>query len=279
VQSANQKMEIKARKVAIIAGDGDIPIQLIDECIKQKREYLILVIIGHGSELMKKYNSDFDFSLSKIGKAIKFARSKDVTDVIMVGSIRRPSLINMIPDLWTAKFLTKLKSKMQGDNSILSLLAKELELEGFNILAPEDILPKLLCPKGSISKLKPNSQQKKDILKGFEIAKQLGKFDIGQSLVIQNGLVLAVEGAEGTDKMILRSKALKKEDKGAIFVKVIKPNQDERVDRPVIGIDTIKSIDKAGIDGIAVEGNAVFILNNEEVIKYANNKKLFIVGV
>jgi len=272
-------MEIKVRKVAIIAGDGDIPIQLIDECIKQRREYLIIVIKGHGNELLKKYNSDFDLSLSKIGKAIKFARSKDVNDVIMVGSIRRPSLINMIPDLWTAKFLTKLRSKMQGDNSILSLLAKELELEGFNILAPENILPKLLCPIGNISKLKPNAKQKKDILRGFEIAKQLGKFDIGQSLVIQNGLVLAVEGAEGTDKMILRSKALKKENNGAIFVKVIKPNQDERVDRPVIGIDTIKSIAKAGIDGIAIEGNSVFILNSNEVVKYADNKRLFIVGV
>ena len=279
MQFANQKMEIKIRKLAIIAGDGDIPIKLVSECIKQKMNYVLILIEGHGKDLKKIYKPDFIVSLSKIGRAIKFSKSLKVSDIIMVGGVKRPSFKEMIPDLWTAKFLAKMGSKISGDNSILSNLAKELEHEGFNILSAEDILPNLICPKGVIGKFKPDTINKKDIKIGFKIAKNIGKNDIGQSLVIQNGLVLAVEAAEGTDSMILRSKSLKIENEGGVFIKVLKPNQDNRLDRPVVGINTLKAIHNSGLGGLALEANAIFILNYNSVVEYADNNNLFIVGV
>ena len=118
-----------------------------------------------------------------------------------------------------------------------------------------------------------------DIVKGCKIAKIIGSNDIGQSIVIENGHVLAVEAAEGTDSMIKRSKVLKKEEKGGVLVKVIKPQQDRRIDRPVIGIDTIKAVWEAGLDGLAIENKEILILNINEVIKYANEKGLFIEGI
>ena len=279
MQFASQRMEIKIRKLGIIAGDGDLPIQIINECKKQKEDFVVILINGHGTEISKSYNPDYIMNLSKIGKAIKFAKTNNITDLVMAGRIKRPSLKDMLPDIWTARFLAKYAGRIKGDNNVLTNLAKELEKEGFNILAPEKFILKALCPKGMLGNHRPTIENKKDIELGFKIAKNIGKDDIGQSLIIQNGLVLTVEAAEGTDAMIARSKILKIGDSGAIFIKVIKPGQDERLDRPVIGINTIKSIHEAGLDGMALEANSVFILNLDEVINYANSNNLFIIGI
>ena len=279
VQSANLKMETKIPKLAIIAGNGSIPFYLIEECKKIGRAYCLIIIEGHGKELSEKYDPDYIVSLSKMGRAVKYVKNIGIKHILMVGGVKRPSLKNIIPDLWTAKFLTTISSKVSGDNSVLSKLTKALEKEGFIIIAPEEILPKLICPKGSLGKVKPNKQNNEDILTGYKIAKTIGAHDIGQSIIIENGLVIAVEAAEGTDTMIKRSLNLKKEKKAGVLIKVIKPMQDRRIDRPVIGIDTIKAAKKAGLDGIALESNEILIINYSDVVLYADAEGLFVEGI
>ena len=279
MQSANLKMETKIPKLAIIAGNGSIPFYLIEECKKIGREYCLIIIEGHGKELSVKYNPDYIVSLAKMGRAVKYVKNIGIKHILMVGGVKRPSLKNIIPDLWTAKFLTTISSKVSGDNSVLSKLTKALEKEGFIIVAPEEILPNLICPKGTLGKVKPNQQNKEDISTGYRVAKIIGANDIGQSIIIENGLVIAVEAAEGTDRMIKRSLILKKEKKAGVLIKVIKPMQDRRIDRPVIGIDTIKAAKKAGLDGIALESNEILILNYSEVILYADKEGLFVEGI
>ncbi len=122
-QFASQKMETKVTKLAIIAGNGSIPFYLIEECENKGREYCLIIIDGHAKKLSENYKPDFVVSLSKMGKAIKFVKELKIKDIVMVGGVKRPSLINIIPDLWTAKFLTKLNSSITGDNSILSSLS------------------------------------------------------------------------------------------------------------------------------------------------------------
>ena len=279
VQSANLKMETKIPKLAIIAGNGSIPFYLIEECKKIGREYCLIIIEGHGKELSVKYNPDYIVSLAKMGRAVKYVKNIGIKHILMVGGVKRPSLKNIIPDLWTAKFLTTISSKVSGDNSVLSKLTKALEREGFIIVAPEEVLPNLICPKGTLGKVKPNQQNNEDISTGYRIAKIIGANDIGQSIIIENGLVIAVEAAEGTDRMIKRSLNLKKEKKAGVLIKVIKPMQDKRIDRPVIGIDTIKAVKKAGLDGIALESNEILILNYSDVILYADEEGLFVEGI
>lgn len=279
VQSANLKMETKIPKLAIIAGNGSIPFYLIEECNKIGREYCLIIIEGHGKELSEKYDPDYIVSLSKMGRAVKYVKNIGIKHILMVGGVKRPSLKNIIPDLWTAKFLTTISSKVSGDNSVLSKLTKALEREGFIIVAPEEVLPNLICPKGTLGKVKPNQQNNEDISTGYRIAKIIGANDIGQSIIIENGLVIAVEAAEGTDRMIKRSLILKKEKQAGVLVKVIKPMQDSRIDRPVIGIDTIKAAKKAGLDGIALESNEILILNYSDVILYADKEGLFVEGI
>jgi len=272
-------METKIPKLAIIAGNGSIPFYLIEECKKIGREYCLIIIEGHGKELSVKYNPDYIVSLAKMGRAVKYVKNIGIKHILMVGGVKRPSLKNIIPDLWTAKFLTTISSKVRGDNSVLSKLTKALEKEGFIIVAPEEILPNLICPKGTLGKVKPNQQNNEDISTGYSVAKIIGANDIGQSIIIENGLVIAVEAAEGTDRMIKRSLILKKEKKAGVLIKVIKPMQDRRIDRPVIGIDTIKAAKKAGLDGIALESNEILILNYSEVILYADKEGLFVEGI
>ena len=279
MQSANLKMETKIPKLAIIAGNGSIPFYLIEECKKIGREYCLIIIEGHGKELSEKYDPDYIVSLSKMGRAVKYVKNIGIKHILMVGGVKRPSLKNIIPDLWTAKFLTTISSKVSGDNSVLSKLTKALEREGFIIVAPEEVLPNLICPKGTLGKVKPNQQNNEDISTGYRIAKIIGANDIGQSIIIENGLVIAVEAAEGTDRMIKRSLILKKEKKAGVLIKVIKPMQDKRIDRPVIGIDTIKAVKKAGLDGIALESNEILILNYSDVILYADEEGLFVEGI
>ncbi len=279
MQSANLKMETKIPKLAIIAGNGSIPFYLIEECNKIGREYCLIIIEGHGKELSEKYEPDYIVSLSKMGRAVKYVKNIGIKHILMVGGVKRPSLKNIIPDLWTAKFLTTISSKVSGDNSVLSKLTKALEREGFIIVAPEEVLPNLICPKGTLGKVKPNQQNNEDISTGYRIAKIIGANDIGQSIIIENGLVIAVEAAEGTDRMIKRSLNLKKEKKAGVLIKVIKPMQDKRIDRPVIGIDTIKAVKKAGLDGIALESNEILILNYSDVILYADEEGLFVEGI
>ena len=279
MQSANLKMETKIPKLAIIAGNGSIPFYLIEECNKIGREYCLIIIEGHGKELSEKYDPDYIVSLSKMGRAVKYVKNIGIKHILMVGGVKRPSLKNIIPDLWTAKFLTTISSKVSGDNSVLSKLTNALEKEGFIIVAPEEVLPNLICPKGTLGKVKPNQQNNEDILTGYRVAKIIGANDIGQAIIMENGLVIAVEAAEGTDRMIKRSLNLKKEKKAGVLIKVIKPMQDKRIDRPVIGIDTIKAVKKAGLDGIALESNEILILNYSDVILYADEEGLFVEGI
>jgi hypothetical protein len=173
------------------------------------KPYFLLIVNDHGEEVLKKYNSDFVLHLNKIGKAIKYLKKNNIIEIIMIGAVNRPALKNMFPDLWTAKFLASISNKMLGDDKVLSNLAIALEKEGFKIIAPENILPNILSKKGVMGKISPQESHLRDMKIGFEIAKNIGKYDIGQSLVIEDGLIIALEAIEGTAAMINRaSKAI-----------------------------------------------------------------------
>ena len=132
---------------------------------------------------------------------------------------------------------------------------------------------------GTLTKAEPDEQALKDIQRGLKVAKALGAQDVGQSVVVQQGLVLGVEALEGSDNLIKRTASLKQEGLGGIFVKIIKPNQETRVDRAVIGPLTVNYAAQAGLRGIAAEADHVILLNKDETIALADSKGLFIVGV
>ena len=279
MQSVNPRTVQKSSKIAIVAGNGDLPILVIEKCIQLGKPYFLIIIKDHGEDTMNKFKCDYTLKLNQIGKALKIIKNNKIDEIIMIGSIERPSLRDMMPDLWTAKFLAKIANKPQGDDNILKNLSKELEYEGFKIIAPESFIINSLSKKGLMGKIKSSKSHDADMAKGFKIAKKFGELDIGQSLVIENGLVLALEGAEGTDEMIKRSFKYKKSNKPSILIKIFKTSQEKRIDRPVIGVETVKLAFKYGFSGIALEANEVLIIDYEKTISIADKKNIFIKGI
>ena len=175
--------------------------------------------------------------------------------------------------------LAKIKNVSgKGDNALLSLLVNELENENFKVIGADELL-KSNVPIGLIAENEPSTNDSKDIKIGLGVVNAMGKLDVGQAAVVEEGLVLGVEAIEGTDALLRRCSGLKRETKGGVLVKLKKPNQEERIDLPTIGINTIKLASKIGLNGIAIHANHSIIIDRDKVIEEANRVGLFILGV
>jgi DUF1009 family protein len=161
----------------------------------------------------------------------------------------------------------------------LSAVVKELEQEGFRVLGADQLLDRALAPQGPLGRLRPDSQSQADIERGLRVARTLGALDVGQAAVVQQGLVLGVEAIEGTDELLRRCAALRREGPGGVLVKVGKPGQERRADRPTIGLRTVLLAAETGLRGIAVEADATIVLDRDEVIRAADRVGLFLVGI
>ena len=268
------------RKLGIIAGGGTLPQTLIQHCIQNEIPYFVLAITGNASE--SDFSSDIPHLFIRIGQAgTGFKRFKEerIQDIVMIGTIRRPSLADLVPDLRTAAFFSKIGLKSLGDDGILRALIKEIESEKMKVLGIHEIMPDLLLPSGVLTKKKPDKQAHADIKRGVQAALKLGELDIGQSVVVQQGLVLGLEGIEGTDELIKRCGSYKRKGDGPVLVKLRKTTQDMRVDLPTIGVNTVENAHKSGFKGLAVHAGNALIVDKEAVIKLANKYKMFLIGI
>lgn len=268
------------RKLGIVAGGGSLPKTLINHCIQNEIPYFVLAVGGNALEA--DFTSDIPHLFIRIGQAgTGFERFKKegVQDVVMIGTIRRPSLSDLVPDLRTAAFFSKIGLKSLGDDGILRALIKEIEAEKMKVVGIHEIMPEILLPEGVLTKQKPDKRALADIKRGVEAAIKLGELDIGQSVVVQQGLVLGLEGIEGTDELIRRCGAYKRKGDGPVLVKLRKTTQDMRVDLPTIGLNTIENAHQAGLKGLAVHASNALIVNQEQVIQLANKYKMFLIGI
>ena len=271
---------MQERKLGIIAGGGSIPKKLIDFCHKHGRDYFVLAIEGNADKNL--FNDQIPHHWIRLGQAgTGFAKLKEqkVQDLVMIGTIKRPSFFDIIPDIRTAAFIAKIGAKALGDDSLLKALVNEIESEGILVKGIHDVLPEILAKKGVIGKYKPSKEALIDIKRGIEVATELGKLDVGQAVVVQQGLVLGMEGIEGTDGLITRCKACKRKGFGGVLVKLRKPQQDMRIDLPTIGPVTVLNAKQSGLEGIVVHAENGLIVDEQEVIKLANKNGLFVIGV
>lgn len=268
------------RKLGIIAGGGTLPKTLINYCIQNKIPYFVLAVSGNASE--SDFSADIPHLFIRIGQAgtgLKHLKEEKVQDIIMIGTIRRPTLADLVPDLRTAAFFSKIGLKSLGDDGILRALIKEIENEKMKVLGIHEIMPELLLPSGVLTSQKPDKQALADIKRGIQAAIKLGELDIGQSVVVQQGLVLGLEGIEGTDELIKRCGTYKRKGDGPVLVKLRKTTQDMRVDLPTIGVKTIENAHQSGLRGLAVHAENALIADKENVIKLANKYKMFLIGI
>ena len=194
----------------------------------------------------------------------------------MAGKVPKTLLYrgNITPDLRAVKLLFTLKDK--SDDSILLAITKELERDGISLLNTTDFCPGMLTPEGVLTRGDITGDERKDIVFGWKVAKEMGRLDIGQTVVIKDRAVMAVEAIEGTDEAIKRGGSLSGE--GAVVVKVSKPGQDMRFDVPVVGLSTLKAMVEVSARVLAVEAEKSILLQRESLVREAEEAGISVVG-
>lgn len=273
-------MNTGQRKLGIIAGGGSIPKKLIEFCKKNKRDYFVLAIEGNADKNLIDDSVPHQWiRIGQAGTGFKRFHDEKVQDVVMIGTIRRPGFFDLMPDLRTTAFFAKIGMKSLGDDGILRALVKEIESEGMAVKGVHEVLPEILVKKGVLGRHKPDKQAEADIRRGIEVALELGKLDVGQAVVVQQGLVLGVEGIEGTDELIRRCGDYRRKGEGGVLVKLRKPQQDMRIDLPTIGPRSVARAKESGLRGIALHAGNGLIVDEDEVIRQADKEGLFVIGV
>ncbi len=274
----SKKVEIF--KLGIIAGGGRLPEMLLKYCHDVGMEPYVLAFKGHTDPALVE-NVAHDWThLGALQQNIDFLKSAGLKDLVFCGDIKRPSFRELKLDRRAAKFVALKGFKALGDNDLLTSIKAEISKDGFVLHGVHEFIEDILSPAGLLGEYKPSAQDFKDIEYGFKISQELGRLDIGQSVIVQDGFVIGVEAIEGTDSLIKRVKPLLKvsEIKG-VLVKTCKPQQDKNLDLPTIGIQTLEHAAEVGLAGIAFHAGKSLVLDLEHVIAYANKNNLFLYGI
>lgn len=268
-----------APKLGIVAGGGTLPALLVNACRQSDRDYFLLAIEGFADPALMADNPHAWIRLGEAGKGMKLLREQGIADLVLAGGVRRPGLKELRPDMKTMAFFAKLGKAWIGDDSLLSAAVRALEEEGFRVVGPDSLLDGHLAVAGPYGEVSPDDDARADIDRGLAAVRQLGALDIGQAAIVQQGIVLGVEGAEGTDQLIRRCAALHRDGPGGVLVKARKPGQERRVDLPTIGGQTVGAAIDSRLRGIAFEAGGVFVFDRDEAVRLANQAGLFIFGV
>ena len=269
-----------ASRLGILAGGGSLPGLIAQACRGEGREVLVIAFEGETDPETCAGVPHRWLGLGAVGALLKALRQAGCREVVLAGSIRRPSFSTLKLDLRGMRLMGRIAgARGKGDDTLLSLVVSELEAEGFAVVGADDLIATLCAPAGVIGRHAPDADAERDIAIGVDAARALGAQDIGQAVVVQAGRVLGVEGAEGTDGLIARCAALQLPEPGAVLVKMKKPGQERRADLPTIGTTTIETLAGAGFRGIAVEAGETLILERTATVARADEHGVFVVGV
>jgi hypothetical protein len=269
-----------APKLGIIAGGGAVPRQLIGACQKLGRAFFVICLEGQADPGLAEGLPHAWVHLGAGSRLKELFAEQQIKDVVMIGRVRRPSLLEIKPDWLALKVLTKIGINSLGDDGLLRGIGKAIEDEtGMRVVGVQDVFADLLTPVGVLTRAQPDDAAHQDIQRGVEAAQALGRLDIGQAVVVQQGIVLGVEAIEGTDALIARCAGLRREGPGGVLVKVAKPQQDNRFDLPAIGHETITACRTAGLRGIAIEAGRSLIVEREKTLADADAAGMFVIGL
>ncbi|MCF6248683.1 MAG: UDP-2,3-diacylglucosamine diphosphatase LpxI [Desulfobacula sp.] len=265
-------------KIGLISGGGQFPVLFAQKAVKIGYTVFAVGFHGETDTLLADTVEDLKLIyLGQISKLLKYFKQHQITEVVLVGSINKTNIFKDIrPDFKALSFIAK--NIRTHDDAVLTSFADLLAKEGLQIKPSTFLLPELISPQGCWTKTKPDKAQKKDIVLGWKLAKEIGKLDIGQCIVISNGTVLAVEAIDGTDATIKRGGMLAHKS-GAVVVKLSKPSQDLRFDLPSSGSQTIETMHESGISVLVLEAGKSLAFDREQMISLANKYKISIIGM
>lgn len=271
--------------LGLIAGGGLMPIRVADAAAKTGRPVFCILIEGFANPADYHAFPHEVVPLGAIGRMFALLRARGIADLVLAGRVTRPSLLSFRFDAEGARQLARLSMRavMGGDDGLLSAVLRQLRSEGFNPLGAQELLSTLLVEEGLLTRTAPDEIAAADIARGISVTRALGEADAGQGCVVQQGLVLALEGIDGTDAMLERCAGLKREGPGGVLVKLVKPRQDVRVDLPVIGPETIRQAVAAGLSGIAIESRThhagTLVVDREATAAAADAAGIFLLAL
>ena len=268
-----------AGKLGIIAGGGALPRLLIDACLATGRDFHVFALEGQAADRTVEGVAHDWFRFGQAGAALKLARKLDIRDVVLAGSVVRPSFSSLRPDWRTLSFLMRLGRKGIGDDGLLRRIVAAIEEEGFTVVGADSLLDGLKPEAGCLGRHRPDEEAEGDIERGLAVLSAMSAADVGQAVIVQQGMVLGVEAIEGTDALIERCGALRRDGAGGVLVKAAKRNQERRTDLPTIGPETVRRAAAAGLRGIAVGANTTIVLGRDEVVRVADEAGLFVAAV
>jgi lactoylglutathione lyase len=266
--------------LGILAGGGPFPGQVAASATNAGRS---VFIVGFQDFADPGVIGAYPHEMARLGAAghiLALLREHGCRDIVLVGPVKRPSLRDLRPDMEGMKILARIgRAAFSGDDGFLAAIVRILGEEGFTVIGAHDIIIEAVAPAGVLGKVAPDAAARADIARGIDVVRALGRVDVGQSCVVQQGHVLAVEAAENTDRMLARAAEVALPGEGGVLVKLVKPGQERRADMPTIGPRTVQGTAAAGLRGIAFEAGGTLFTDRAAVVVEADRLGLFLIGI
>ena len=260
--------------IGLIFGETSFPKEILRKIKKRKSKYLIIDLTK--SRVFKKDRYSYAVSIGQFGRIINILKMNSCNKVLFAGRVKKPNLYKLRLDIKGIYYMPRIiKSSKLGDAALLKEIIKILNKEKIKTISSLTYNPELTLKKGNYSKLKPNKEDKEDIIKGIKTLNRLGKYTFSQGTVVRNNKVIAIEGKGGTQKLLQRCKSKKFRNKG-VLVKFPKKKQDPRIDLPTVGLKTFLQCKSAGLKGVVLKSNRNVFLDRKKCIAFANKNKMFI---
>ncbi len=260
--------------IGLIFGETSFPREILKKVKKRKVRYLIIDLTK--KKIYRKDKKTYSVSIGQFGKIIKTLKENNCKKVLFAGRVKRPNFSKLRLDLKGIYYIPRIiKSSKIGDAAILKEIMKILSQEGIKTISSLTFNPELSLKKGNYSRIKPNKEDKIDINKAIKTLNGLGNYNFIQGAVVRNKKVIAIEGKNGTQKMLKKCKSKRFKNKG-VLVKFPKKKQDHRIDLPTVGFKTFKQCKSAGIKGVVLKSRQNVFLEKKKCIKFVNKNKMFI---
>ena len=279
---------IDGKKIGLVAGWGDFPVRVAQALKAHGYRVHCLAIQGHANPILADICDDYRvFGLGRMGAQVRYLRRAGISQATMAGKIfktlifRKFHLLKHFPDFMTWRYFYPIlvtQSRDRRDDTLLTTVTDLYAAQGVTFVPATDFAPELLIGEGCLTRQRPNFSQQNDIEFGVRMAKEMGRLDIGQTVVVKNQAVMAVEAIEGTDECIRRAGQLCQSGNFTV-VKVAKPNQDMRFDVPTIGVGTIQTIHAAGGRLLVIEADKTIVLDQAATIQTADKLGVIVVAL
>ncbi|MDJ0683412.1 MAG: UDP-2,3-diacylglucosamine diphosphatase LpxI [Alphaproteobacteria bacterium] len=270
-------------KLGIIAGRGDAPVLIAERCRSEGRPHVVLALEGHAETDRYPGSALHTMRVGAVGSILGALDKEKVEEIVIIGAVKRPNLLQLRPDAAALKLMAKIGYANHGDDGLLRRLIDYLETDlGYRVVSADSLLAPdtLLTPSDLTTRAQPSDQDLADIARGRSVLEALAAADVGQSVLVQEGAVLGVEAIEGTDALIDRCAAYRREGSArGVLVKLAKLGQERRADLPTVGAETVRRLAASGFAGLAIDPTAALLIDPPGIVSACDEAGLFLQSI